>query len=255
MNLTLQRLLVAIGLLAFWEASSRWFNLDFYISRPTDIFIRLRDWILDGSLAWHTSITLVEAIVGFVVGATAGIAAGLLLGRAERMAQLLEPFIMAFYSLPKIALAPLFILWFGIGITMKIVFVAVIVFLLVFLNTYTGVRNVSREQVSILRLMGANETHLMSKVILPSAFVWVFAGLRLSVPYALVGAVIGEMVATNRGLGYLVSYHSGMFDTAGVLAALTAVMGIAMVFSALVRFSERKLMPWREINEKQEVVI
>jgi NitT/TauT family transport system permease protein len=255
MSLTLQRLLVAIGLVVFWETASRFFQLDFYISRPSAIFGRLRDWIIDGSLAWHTSITLVEAVVGFILGATAGVIAGLLLGRTERMAQVLEPFIMAFYSLPKIALAPLFILWFGIGITMKIVFVAVIVFLLVFLNTYTGVRNVSREQIAILRLMGANEQHLMSKVILPSAIVWVFAGLRLSVPYALVGAVIGEMVATNRGLGYLVSYHSGMFDTAGVLAALTAVMAIAMMFSGLVRFSERKLMPWREINEKQEVVI
>ena len=255
MKLLYQRLLVAIGLLVVWEVSSRYFALDFYISRPTAIFGRLIDWTLDGSLAWHTSITLVEAIVGFLAGSIAGVAAGLLMGRAERLAVILDPFIMAFYSLPKIALAPLFILWFGIDITMKIVFVAVIVFLLVFLNTYTGVRNVSREQISILRLMGANEQHLMSKVILPSAIVWVFAGLRLSVPYALVGAVIGEMVATNRGLGYLVSYHSGVFDTAGVLAALTAVMVIAMVLNGIVRFSERKLMPWREIHEKQEVVL
>jgi NitT/TauT family transport system permease protein len=255
MKLLVQRIIFAIGLLLFWELSSRFFALDFYISRPSAIFTRLRDWTLDGSLAWHTWTTLVEAVVGFFAGSIAGVIAGLLLGRAERVAVIVDPFIMAFYSLPKVALAPLFILWFGIGIMMKIVFVAVIVFLLVFLNTYTGVRNVSREQVSILRLMGANERHLMSKVVLPSAVVWVFAGLRLSVPYALVGAVIGEMVATNRGLGYLVSYHSGMFDTAGVLAALTAVMAIAMVLNGLVQLSERKLMPWRQVHEQQEVVL
>lgn len=255
MKLLLQRIALALGILLAWEVSSNVFDLDFYISRPSAIFSRLLAWSLDGSLAWHTWTTLVEAVVGFAAGATSGVVAGLLLGRAERLAVVVDPFIMAFYSLPKIALAPLFILWFGIGIMMKIVFVAVIVFLLVFLNTYTGVRNVSREQISIIRLMGANEHHLMSKVIFPSAMVWVFAGLRLSVPYALVGAIIGEMVATNRGLGYLVSYHSGLFDTAGVLAALAAVMAIAMALNGAVRFAERKLMPWREVHEQQEVVI
>jgi NitT/TauT family transport system permease protein len=255
MTLNLQRIALAIGILVFWEFSSLYFALDFYISRPTDIGARLRDWVADGSLFWHASITLTEAIVGFVFGASAGVVAGLALGRAEKLALLLDPFVMGFYSLPKVALAPLFILWFGIDIAMKIIFVAVIVFLLVFLNTYTGVRNVSREQISILRLMGANERHLLTKVILPSAIVWVFAGLRLSVPYALIGAVVGEMIATNRGLGFLVSYHSGVFDTAGVLAALAAIVLIAMVLNGLVRFSERKLMPWREVHQQQEVVL
>lgn len=255
MNINIQRAGIAAAFLALWEFLSRYLKLEFYVSRPSDIVSRLNDWILDGSLVWHASITLLEAISGFIIGSIAGVLAGLLLGRTERLARLLDPFVMGFYSLPKIALAPLFILWFGIDIQMKIVFVAVIVFLLVFLNTYTGVRNVSREQISILRLMGANERHLMSKVILPSAIVWVFAGLRLSVPYSLIGAVVGEMIATNRGLGYLVSYHSGIFDTAGVLASLAALVIIAMMLNGLVHHTERKLMPWREDHNRQEVVL
>lgn len=255
MKLNLARLALAIAFLIGWELLSSALSLDFYVSRPSAIFSRLFDWTLDGTLLWHTSITLVEALSGFFIGSMLGIAAGLALGRAERVAQLLDPFVMGFYSIPKVALAPLFILWFGIGITMKIVFVVVIVYFLVFLNTYTGVRNVSREQLAILRLMGARESHLLMKVILPSAIVWVFTGLRLSVPYALVGAVVGEMIATNRGLGYLVAYHSSIFDTAGVLAALVAIVTIAIILNALIQISERKLMPWRTIQERQEVVI
>src|SRR3546814_7195594 len=121
----------------------------------------------------------------------------------------LDPFIMAFYSLPKGALAPLFILWIGIGMDMKIVLTAAIVFFLVFLNTYTGVRNVSRELIAILNLMGANEPQVLTKVVLPSAVTWVFAGLRISVPYALIGAIVGELMASNRGLGYLLVQAQG----------------------------------------------
>src|SRR5690606_8570383 len=133
-----------------------------------------------------------------------------------------------FYSLPKVALAPLFIVWFGIGLEMKVILTAAIVFFIVFLNTFTGVREVSAELVAILRLMGAKERHLLTKVIVPSAIVWVFAGLRLSVPYALIGAVVGEIIASNRGLGYLVAHAAGQFDTAGTFAALFSIVILAL---------------------------
>src|SRR5262249_3477356 len=147
--------------------------------------------------------------------------------RSERVSEVINPFITGFYSVPKLALAPLFILWFGIGFDMKVVLIATIVFFLVFLNTYTGVRDVSRELVAILRLMGAGERHLLSKVVLPSAITWLFAGLRISAPYALVGAVVGELVASNRGLGYLLAHAAGQFNTAGVFAALVAIIILA----------------------------
>jgi NitT/TauT family transport system permease protein len=145
------------------------------------------------------------------------------------------------------------VLWFGVDMDMKIIFVASIVFFLVFLNTYTGVRTVSRDQITILRLMGAREHHLATKVILPSALVWVFAGLRLSVPYALIGAILGEMMATNRGLGFLLANTAATFDSAGSFAALVVIVTISMCLNALVRVSERILMPWRIAHDAQEV--
>jgi NitT/TauT family transport system permease protein len=181
-----------------------------------------------------------------VLGATVGIAVGLLLGRNELLAKLLDPILISIYSLPKVALAPLFIMWFGIGIEMKIILTATIVFFLVFLNTYSGVRAVDREQLEILRLMGAREHHLITKVVFPSAIQWVFTGLKLSVPYALIGAIVGEIMASNRGLGYLLQDAAGQLDTAGVFAALVAIIALALLLQAVVRMVETRLMPWKK---------
>ncbi len=180
---------------------------------------------------------------------------GVILGRAKNLADLLNPFIMAFYSLPKIALGPLLIIWFGIGMDMKIILTAVVVFFLVFLNTYTGVRGVSQELVAILRLMGANERHVLRKVVLPSAVVWVFAGLRLSVPYAVIGAIVGEMIASNRGLGYLLTYSSIQFDTAGVFAAIFAIVILSSILNFCVDMLARVAMPWQKNEGQREVSI
>jgi NitT/TauT family transport system permease protein len=136
---------------------------------------------------------------------------------------------------------------------MKVLFVAMIVFLLVFLNTYTGVRDVSRELITIMRLMRASEFQIMRKVILPSAVTWVFTGLRLSVPYALIGAIMGEMLASNRGLGYLLSDASAQFDTGGAFAGLIAVIAMAMLLNAAVRVAERKAMPWKQVESQREL--
>lgn len=255
LGLFLGRCAIAGGLFLVWELSTRRFGLQFYLSKPSDIFARLAVWIVDGTLARHLWVTVVEAASGFVVGAAAGIAAGVVLGRARRLALLLDPFLMGLYSLPKVALAPLFVLWFGIDMRMKVIFVGMIVFFLVFLNTYTGVRNVSRDQITILRLMGATERHLTTKVILPSALVWVFTGLRLSVPYALIGAIIGEMMATNRGLGFLIANTAATFDSTGTFAALFAVVALSLTLNAIVHWGESALMPWRSAQEFQEVVI
>lgn len=153
------------------------------------------------------------------------------------------------------ALAPLFILWFGIGLSMKVILTAAVVFFLVFLNTYSGVRNVSREQLTILRLMGANERDLLGMVVLPSALTWVFTGLRLSVPYALIGALVGEIIAANRGLGYLLSDAASQFDTAGVFAALVGIIVLALILNTAVRQAERLLMPWKTEDADREISV
>ncbi|MET0568493.1 MAG: ABC transporter permease subunit, partial [Hyphomicrobiaceae bacterium] len=137
----------------------------------------------------------------------------------------------------------------------KITLTATVVFFLVFLNTYTGVRNVSRELESIMYLMGASERHVLTKVVLPSAITWVFAGLRISVPYALIGAIVGELIASNRGLGFLLANASGQFDTAGVFAALIVIMLLAFLLNMLVRAAEMWLMPWKTAESQRDVTI
>ncbi len=252
-------LLLRIGLagaiLLIWQLVSEPLKLEFFISTPSAIG---RSWLkslTEGSLLFHVGITSLEAGLGFLLGASLGMVAGVALGRSRVLADLLAPFITAFYSLPKVALAPLFVLWFGIGLSMKIILTGSIVFFIVFLNTFTGVREVSPELVAILRLMRANERHILAKVVMPSAIVWVFAGLRLSVPYALIGAVVGEIIASNRGLGYMVAHAAGQFDTAGTFAALLSIIVLALALNKLVLTAERRLMPWREAKSTPEISI
>jgi NitT/TauT family transport system permease protein len=255
LRLNIMRLGLLAALLIFWQLASGVIVPEFFVSKPTTIARSLVLLVTDNNLFFHMGITAMEAFAGFAIGATAGIIAGVLLGRIHLLAELLHPFIIAFYSLPKIALAPLFILWIGIGIDMKIVLTATVVFFLVFLNTYTGVRNVSRELESIMYLMGASEHHVLTKVVLPSAVAWVFAGLRISVPYALIGAIVGELIAANRGLGFLLADAQGQFDTAGVFAALIVIMLLSGFLNILVRVGEVWLMPWKKSESEREVTI
>jgi len=246
MNIFLGRLAIFIALFTTWELSSGPLIDPFFVSSPSAIASKFYDLVISGRLFSHGGITVVETLAGFMLGASVGIAVGLLLGRNELLAKLLDPILISIYSLPKVALAPLFIMWFGIGIEMKIILTATIVFFLVFLNTYSGVRAVDREQLEILRLMGAREHHLITKVVFPSAIQWVFTGLKLSVPYALIGAIVGEIMASNRGLGYLLQDAAGQLDTAGVFAALVAIIALALLLQAVVRTVETRLMPWKK---------
>ncbi len=254
-RLNIMRLALLGAILIVWQLASGVVVSEFFISKPSAIAKSLVSLVTEGNLFFHMGITATEAFVGFIIGATCGIVTGVLLGRIHILAELLHPFILAFYSLPKIALAPLFILWIGIGIDMKIVLTATVVFFLVFLNTYTGVRNVSRELESIMYLMGAREHHVLTKVVLPSAVAWVFAGLRISVPYALIGAIVGELIAANRGLGFLLANAQGQFDTAGVFAALIVIMMLSGFLNVLVRIAEVWLMPWKKSESEREVTI
>lgn len=255
MNVLVLRTVAIVSLLGSWELLSGRLISSFFISRPSFVVARFWELLLEGTLLRHMGVTALEAGLGFLIGGLAGAIVGLLLGRSETIDRVFSPFITAFYSLPKVALAPLFLMWFGVGLKMKVVFAAVIVFFLVFLNTYTGVRNVSRELVAIFRLMGAQEVQLLSKVIVPSAVTWIFAGLRLSVPYALIGAIVAEMMASNRGLGYLVENSAAQFDTASVIASLIGVVALALLLNVAVRGAEKWLMPWKEVERHGEIAL
>ncbi len=261
-KLNVQRILFGIALLLLWEFISgepayltinlKVFSLripyhiePFWISSPSEIISRLVDLTRTGQLTFHLSITLLEMIVGFIIGAALGILIGFWLGRKVALARIVDPYIMAVYSLPKIALAPLFILWFGIGIDMKIAIAAIIVFFLVFYNTFGGVRSVDPELVDVVRVIGASEREIVRKVVLPSTYPWIFTGFKLGIPYSLIGAVVGELIATNKGMGYLLMEYSGWFDTAGVFAVLFVLMIVATILNLVVNYAEDHLMRWR----------
>jgi NitT/TauT family transport system permease protein len=217
----------------------------FWTSRPSDIAQRLGEWMTRGTLWLHLLVTLEEMAIGLVIGSVFGVAVGFLLGRSLTLARVLDPFIMAIYSIPKLALAPLFILWFGVGLEPKIVLVSTACFFLLYLNTYSGVRDVDHELIDIIRLMGASQRDLLFKVVLPSASPWILTGLKAAVPYSLIGAVVGEIMASNRGVGYLLIYAQGQYDTAGVFAAIIVLMVMGLLLNEVVNRSESYLMRWK----------
>jgi len=240
--------LVAVFLVLWEIAADRWVDITF-ISRPSDIVGRLGDWVADGTLWTNTWITVQEMVYGFLLGAVAGVIAGFVLASLNFLYRVLDPFMMALYAIPKVALAPLFIVWFGIGMHMKVLLAAATVFFLVFLNTAAGVREVDRGLVDAVRLMGGNRWHVIRKVVLPSSMTGVLTGLKVAVPYALIGAVIGELVASNKGLGYLINDAAAQFDTAGVFATLVVLSVIAAVLNVVVNLIGKRVNRWKPIDD------
>lgn len=249
LTVSLLRVGLLAVLLALWQWISDTFDLNFFISKPTAIWSELVDWSRSGYLLENLGVTMESAALGFLFGAAAGIIIGFALGLIPILGRLFDPFITAIYSLPKLALAPLFVLWFGIGLQMKVVLAAVIVFFLVFWNTYTGVREIDRELVDVLKVMGAKRQHVIRKVILPGSLTYIYVGLKLAIPYALVGAVVGELIASNHGLGFILMSAAGAFNTAGIMAALAVLMVIATLMNALLNWSETHVMRWKRAGK------
>jgi NitT/TauT family transport system permease protein len=239
------RILLLVGLLLAWQFSSGRFISALDISSPVAVWNRLYGWILDGTLWFNTAITLQEILIGLFFGLITGIVAGFLFGLQHTLAKILDPFIVAIYSIPKPALAPLFILWFGIDLQMKVILTAAIVFFLIFFNTLAGVRNVDQNLIDAVLLMGGKRRDVLFKVIVPSATGSILIGLHIAIPYALIGAVIGELVASNRGLGFLIEDAGNNFDTAGVFASLLVLTLIAGVLNAIVNFIDWKASRWK----------
>ena len=242
------RILLLVVLIAVWQLASGSLLSPLVFSSPLAVLRQLLQWIGDGTLWFHTAITLQETMLGLLFGIVAGISAGFLLGPQQVLSKILDPFIIALYSIPKVALAPLFIVWFGIGLQMKVILAAVTVFFLVFFNTLAGVRNVDLDLVDAVYLMGGGRRDIMFKVIIPSATGWVLTGLRIAIPYALIGAIIAELVASNRGIGYLIDAAAAEFNTAGVFAALVVLTIIAAILNAIVNVIDRKTSRWKAVT-------
>ncbi|MBP3036541.1 ABC transporter permease [Arthrobacter sp. zg-ZUI100] len=243
------RAAVLIAFLVLWELASGTVVDATFISKPTEIWARLVEWIKDGTLADNTWITLQEIIIGFFFGALAGAVVGYIMASINILFEVLDPFMLALYSIPKVALAPLFIVWFGIGIEMKILLAAISVFFLVFLNTAAGVRDVDRGLIDAVRLMGGNKWDIVRKVVLPASMTGLLTGLKVAIPYALIGAVIGELVASNQGLGYLINSAAAQFDTAGVFATIVVLTIVATILNFGVTLLGRRVNRWKPLNE------
>lgn len=242
------RALLLVAFLAIWQLAHGLVANPMFISNPIAVGEQLVEWIVDGTIAMHTWITVQEVVAGYVIGVVAGALLGFGLASVHLIYDVFEPFMMALYSIPKVALAPLFIVWFGIGIDMKIILAAVSVFFLVFLNTASGVRDVDRGLIDAVRLMGGSRRDIALKVVLPASMTGLLTGLKVSIPYALIGAVIGELVASNRGLGYLINDAAAQFNTAGVFAAVVVLTVLAMILNAFVALLASRTNRWKPLD-------
>src|SRR5205814_946202 len=192
---------LAAAIVAAWQAGASAKLLDpFFFSRPSDIAVRIATWIWTGSLWGHLFVTLEESILGLVIGAALGIALGFALARLPFAARVLDPYIKMLNAVPRVVLAPLFLLWFGLGIWSKVALAVTLVFFVMFFNTYQGVRDASQVLIDNVRMLGATERQLVRHVLVPSALTWIFSSLHTSLGFAVVGAVVGEYLGSTRGL-------------------------------------------------------
>ena len=240
-KVVLARLAVAVVWLGSWQFTADRFVDSFFSSSPVLIVGQLQRWVVSNTLWVHMSATLQTMAIGLTFGAIVGIAVGFLLGRSPRAAFVVEPIILVFYSLPRLALAPLFVLWFGIGMLSKVVLVGVITFFLVFYSVFSGARNVQVELVNQVRVMGASKWQVYRTVVVPASTAWIITGLRIAVPYSLVGAVVGELISSNRGLGYLVVSSTGNLNTTGAIAAVLVISVIAVVLTTALKSAQQRL--------------
>ena len=191
------------------------------------------------------TVTVTETVFGFLFGAMAGILAGFALARWRRAHVALDPYLMGVYALPRVALAPLFIMWFGIGIPSKIMLAISIVFFILLINTYVGVQNVDQDLVNAVKTMGAPPRFVTRRVVLPSCVPWIFSGLRISMALALTASVVGEMLAAQYGLGFMLARASGTFDTTGIFMVLIVLALLAVGTYNLMSRLEKRLLHWR----------
>ena len=243
-----------IGLfLSLWEfVAGRWIEI-LLISSPSLIFSAFLSNLESGTLIGHTWVTLTEIGIGFPLGAIFGIAMGYLFGQNRTLAELFEPIIIALYGIPRTALAPLFIVWLGIGIWSKVGVVFLLTFFLNFFNTYSGMKQMDREYIDLARLMGAKGYKLGYRIILPALSPHIMTGLKTSIPFSVIGAVVGEFIAAIEGIGFFIRLSAGIFRTADVFVGIIVLMFIVIVMNTVADLIERRLLRWQVQTEYVQI--
>ena len=217
----------------------------FFFGEPLKVFGRVWEWFASGSIYEHLAVTLVETVLAFVIGTALGVVVGLWLALSDTASALLDPYIKALNSMPRVILAPIFAVWFGLDMASKVALGVTLVFFIVFFNVYQGVREVSYTVLANARILGASERQLLRHVYVPSAMSWVFASLHNSVGLAFVGAVVGEYLGSSRGVGYLILQAEGTFDINAVVAGIVVLTAFALLLDWAVTLAERRLMVWQ----------
>ena len=217
----------------------------FFFGEPDQIFRRIWEWFAGGEIYRHLFVTLYETLMAFVIGTVSGLFVGLWLARAPTAAAVLDPFIKGLNSMPRVILAPIFAVWFGLGPASKIALGVTLVFFIVFFNVYQGVREVNPTVLASARMLGATNRQLMRTVYIPSAMSWVFSSLHTSVGMAFVAAVIGEYLGSAEGVGYLILQAETTFDMNTVMAGILVLTAFALVIDRAVTELERRFMRWQ----------
>jgi sulfonate transport system permease protein len=240
------QILLLMAVFVIWDVLTRTGILaPFFFGEPLVVLQRIWEWFSGGTIYKHLAVTLIETILAFVLGTVAGLVVGLWLALSRTASLLLDPYIKAFNSMPRVILAPIFAVWFGLGIWSKVLLGVTLVFFIVFFSVYHGVREVNPVLVANARMLGASKRQLLRFVYLPSATAWVFSSLHAAVGMAFVGAVIGEYLGSAKGVGYLILQAEGVFDINTVFAGVLVLTMCALLLDRLVTVAERRLLRWR----------
>ena len=256
-KLVILQILVAVVGIAIWHVFTTYpiFGVillpPFFFSNPVEVGQQIVKWFATGVIWKHLWVTLIESILAFVLGSVGGILVGFWFARQPRTAAVFDPYIKGFNALPRVVLAPIFTLWFGLGIASKVALGITLVFFIVFFNVYQGVKEVSPTILANARMLGMTEQQLMRHVYWPSALSWMFSSLHTSVGFAVVGAVVGEYLGAAAGLGYLIQQAEGVFDVAGVFAGMFVLAAFVLLIDMLVSVVEKRLLVWRPSAAEQ----
>jgi NitT/TauT family transport system permease protein len=240
------RLGLIAAILIFWELASGTLMNARYVSKPSEIATLLQRWFSSGEVWPHLRTTVTEVLAGYVLGVILGLLAAILLTFFGRIHAVLRPLIVAFYGIPKVALAPILVMWLGLDITPKVVIATVIVFFVIFMNTVAGLSHVRPELVDIARVMGASRLNILRTIMLPSAAPYILTAMRITIPDAVVGAIVGEFIAGSTGMGNLIRRSSSQLVTSGVFGGIFVLAMLVIIMRISLTPLERRLLSWRE---------
>jgi len=250
---------VFIFIVAGWQAAAMTGVLDpFFFGSPLGIVIRLWDWMLNGtaygSFWTQIGITLEESILGFVAGVLSGVVVGVLLGEISYLAEVMGPYIKIINALPRIVLGSIFVMWLGLGLPSKVLLAAVLVFFVVFFNAFQGVRSVDRNLISNARILGASRLQVVEHVVLPSALSWIIASLHVALGFSIIGAIVGEFLGAEQGLGLVIATAQNTFDANGVFGAMLVIGLIALSAEWVMAMFEKRLLAWQPDQSRENTV-